>query len=299
MFTTLLVQPLFNILFAIYGLLPGHDFGVAVIILTILVRLLLWPLVTKQLHSQKAMQQLAPEIAKIREQTKGDRQKETEMLMELYKKRGTSPFAPMLPLLIQLPIFFALYIVFRDAIHPDKIAELTYGFVSQIPAVANVIAHHSAFDPTLFGLIDLTKPSPILALTAAAAQWYQVKMMQPKKDSSVKVDDATRIAQSMSLVFPVLTFFIGLTLPSALALYWTVTSLVAAYQQYLVLMRDAREMEEGPIVVSEKSSAVNPGSASSTTVKSEGPAAVSSDSNPKSKSKAKGKGRRKATKRRA
>jgi YidC/Oxa1 family membrane protein insertase len=255
MFTTILVQPLFNILFTIYGLVPGHDFGVAVIAITILVRLALWPLVTRQLHSQKAMQALTPEIAKVRERAKGDRQKETEMLMELYKERGTSPFAPMVPLLIQLPIFFALYIVFRDAIHPDKIVNLTYGFVEHIPAVAHVIANHGSFSPTFFGLIDLTKPSIFLAITAAAAQFYQARMMQPKK-TAAKVDDATRIAQNVTMVFPLLTFFIGLTLPSALALYWTVTSLMAAYQQHVVLLRDAHEMEDQAEVLAQKSTPV-------------------------------------------
>ena len=80
MFTTIFVEPLFNILFLFYGLLPGHDFGVAVIMLTILVRILLWPLVKKQLHSQRAMQKLAPEVARVRAEAKGDRQKETQML---------------------------------------------------------------------------------------------------------------------------------------------------------------------------------------------------------------------------
>jgi YidC/Oxa1 family membrane protein insertase len=241
MFTTIFVQPLFNVLFALYGLLPGHDFGVAVIGVTILVRLILWPLVTRQLHSQKAMQALAPEVAKVREKAGGDRQKETQLLMELYKDKGTSPFAPILPLLIQLPIFFALYIVFRDAVHPDKIAGLTYGFVSHIPAVANVIAHNSSFSPTLLGLVNLTKPSLVLAITAGLAQWYQAKMLQPKNQP---LDTQARLMANMIYIFPILTILVGLTLPSALALYWTVTSLVAALQQYLVLMRDAHEMED-------------------------------------------------------
>src|SRR5436305_1814739 len=103
MFNTLLVHPLFNLLAVIYAVMPGHDFGLAVIILTVLLRLALWPLVSKQLHSQRAMQQLAPEVAKIKQKAKGDRQKESQLLMELYKERGISPFASMIPLLIQLP----------------------------------------------------------------------------------------------------------------------------------------------------------------------------------------------------
>ncbi|TAK89104.1 membrane protein insertase YidC [Patescibacteria group bacterium] len=252
MFTTLFVEPLFNILFIIYGLLPGHDFGVAVICLTILVRLALWPLVTRQLHSQRMMQQMAPEIARIRKETEGDREKQTQMLMELYKERGTSPFAPLLPILIQLPIFFALYIVFRDSVHPEKLTQLLYPWVEQIPAVANVIANNSQFSPTLFGLVNLTQPSLVLAVLAGAAQWYQTKMLQPKVKSE---DPQARMMQTMTKVFPILTVVIGLTLPSALALYWAVTSAVAILQQHLVLNRDAREMEEikSPAITAPKS----------------------------------------------
>lgn len=255
MFTTIFVEPLFNILFLFYGLLPGHDFGVAVIMLTILVRILLWPLVKKQLHSQRAMQKLAPEVARVRAEAKGDRQKETQMLMELYKEKGTSPFAPIIPLLIQLPIFFALYIAFRDSVHPEMIKELTYPFVESIPAVKQAIVNPSSFSPTLFGVVNLTQPNVILALGAALAQFYQAKMMQPKnKPAGQGMEaDVARMMSGMIYVFPVLTFVIGLTLPSALALFWMVTSLIAALQQHLVLRQDAEELEEAAEVVAQSS----------------------------------------------
>ena len=255
MFTTIFVEPLFNILFLFYGLLPGHDFGVAVIMLTILVRILLWPLVKKQLHSQRAMQKLAPEVARVRAEAKGDRQKETQMLMELYKEKGTSPFAPIIPLLIQLPIFFALYIAFRDSVHPEMIKELTYPFVESIPAVQQAIVNPSSFSPTLFGVVNLTQPNVILALGAALAQFYQAKMMQPKnKPAGQGMEaDVARMMSGMIYVFPVLTFVIGLTLPSALALFWMVTSLIAALQQHLVLRQDAEELEEAAEVVAQSS----------------------------------------------
>ncbi len=241
MFTTLFVQPLFNVLFAIYGYLPGHDFGLAVILMTLLVRAILWPLVTKQLHSQKLTQSLAPDVARIKEESKGDSQLQTKMLMELYKEKKTSPFAPILPLLIQLPIFFALYIVFRDAVHPDKIAGLAYDAVEHIPQVASVIMHPQSFNASLFGLANLTKPNVFIALAAGLAQFLQTKMMQPKEKPK---DDQARILQNVVLIFPVLTVVIGLSLPSALALYWTVTSIVAALQQRLVLRHDAEEITE-------------------------------------------------------
>jgi YidC/Oxa1 family membrane protein insertase len=241
MFTTILVQPLFNILFAIYAVIPGHDFGVAVIILTVLVRIILWPLVSRQLHSQKLMQQLQPEVAKIRKQAGGDRQKETTLLMELYKERGTSPLAPLLPLLVQFPIFIALYIVLKDSVHVDQITHLSYGFVAQMAPVANLIHHHASFSPKLFGTIDLTKPSWILALTAGLAQYYQGRQLQPQ--TLAAGGDQAQLMKGMTIIFPVVTALIGLRLPAALALYWTVTSGVASFQQYWVLLRDAHEME--------------------------------------------------------
>jgi len=245
-FTTLLVQPLFNILFIFYALIPGHDFGVAVILLTVLVRILLWPLVTKQLHSQRVMQQLQPELARVKKEAAGDRQKETQMLMELYKEKGTSPFASLMPLLIQLPIFFALYIVLRDAVQPNQISQLAYGFVQQLQPVADIINHKVTFSATLFGLVDLTKPNVALAAFAALAQFYQAKQLQPKNQTGET--DQARIMRAMIYFFPVITFVFGLTLPSALALYWGVTSLVAAFQQYWVLLRDAEELEEGVVI---------------------------------------------------
>lgn len=242
MFTTLLVQPLLNVLFYIYAIIPAHDFGIAVILLTIIVRLILWPIVNRQLHSQRAMQALTPEIAKVKEKAGGDRQKETQMLMELYKERGTSPFASILPLLIQLPIFFALYIVLRDSIDPKQIAHLVYEPVRNLGPVADIIHHHIKFSPSLLGVIDLTKPSWILALTAAAAQFIQTRQLTPKNQN----DSQAKMAASIGTIFPVITFGIALTLPSALALYWTVTSAVAIFQQHLVLQQDAHEMEEMP-----------------------------------------------------
>lgn len=244
MFTVIFVQPLFNILFLLYALLPGHDFGVAVIGLTLIVRAILWPLVTRQLHSQKAMQRLQPKVAAVRAEAKGDRQKESQLLMELYKKEGTSPFASLLPLLVQLPILFALVAVFSDAVHPNKIAELAYPFAAHLPQVAAIINHQINFTPTLFGMIDLTKPNPYLAIAAGLAGFLQTKMLQPKQKQGQKLDDQARMMQSMIYLMPVLTVVFAWNFASALSLYWTVTSLAAAFQQYWVLLRDAHEMEE-------------------------------------------------------
>lgn len=240
MFTTILVQPIFNLLAVIYALV--HDFGLAIIILTIIIRGLLWPLVSRQLHSQRALQELQPELKRIKEQAKGDRQLEGKLTMELYKEREINPFASFLPLLIQLPIFFALFVVLKDITHANAISKLAYPFVKQMAAIAALIDHKVAFHPTLFGLIDLTKPSVIIAALAALAQFVQTKQITPKQQSG---DSQAQMMAGMVYVFPALTFFIGLSLPSALSLYWLTASLMAILQQYVVLHRDVVELEEG------------------------------------------------------
>ncbi len=245
-FTPILVRPLFNLLFILDSVIPGHDFGVAIIVLTLLVRIVLWPLVNRQLHSQKVMQQLAPEVAKVKERAKGDRQKETELLMELYKEKGTSPFAPIIPMLIQLPLLIAFYAVLRDSVKPAELTKLAYPFVQHIGYVAHIIHHHAAFSPSLFGLVDLTKPSIVIAALAALAQFYQTWQLRPQ--TMAAAGEQAQLMSGMTLAFPLVTFFIGLRLPSALAIYWLTTSLVAAFQQYLVLLRDAHELEEGVVV---------------------------------------------------
>lgn len=242
MFNTLLVQPLFNLLAVIYAYIPFHDFGLAIIIFTILVRLALWPIVTKQLHSQKAIQELQPELQRVRSQAKGDKQLEGRLIMELYKEKEISPFASFIPILIQLPIFFALFVVLQDVLKSGEIAKLAYEPVKQLGPIADIIQGVTPLKPTLLGLIDLAKPSVLLAALAALAQFIQSKQLQPKHVD--ENDPQAKMMRMMIYLFPGLTFIIGLSLPSALALYWGVTSAVAILQQYLVLHRDVEEVEE-------------------------------------------------------
>src|SRR3982751_3033898 len=104
MFTLLIVKPIFNLLVLIYALLPGHNFGLSLIIFTIIIRLLLWPLVRKQLHQARAMRKMQPELKKIKKAAKGDRQKESQMMMEMYKERGMNPFGAFPTLIVQFVI---------------------------------------------------------------------------------------------------------------------------------------------------------------------------------------------------
>jgi YidC/Oxa1 family membrane protein insertase len=239
LFNTILVYPLFNLLLLIYAYV--HDFGLAIVILTVLIRLLVWPLVTKQLHSQRALQDLQPELAKIKEKAAGDRALEGQLTMELYKEREINPFASILPLLVQLPILFALFIVLKDIVKAGEIAKLAYDGVKHLPAVANIINGTTPFKPTFLGFINLTKPSIYLAILAGLVQFVQTKQLAPKQQSG---DTQAQVMASMTYMFPALTFFIGLSLPGALPLYWATASIVAVIQQTIVLRRDVEELEE-------------------------------------------------------
>src|SRR3990167_10717936 len=133
MFTTIIVQPIFNLLVLIYALIPGHNFGLAIILFTILVRLCMWPLIKKQLHQAKLMRQLQPEIKKLKKAAKGNRQQESAMLMELYKERGINPFSSIGLLLVQLPIFIGLYSGFHRIIdNSQAIVDFSYSWVHNL-----------------------------------------------------------------------------------------------------------------------------------------------------------------------
>lgn len=245
--TAIFVQPLMNLLFLIYGIIPGHDFGMSVILLTIIIRMALWPLTAKQLHSQKKMQALAPDIAKLKKQAGGDKQKESQLLMELYKEKEISPFSACLPALLQFPFLIALYFVFRKATQdPAAIANMLYAPIKSLPYIQSLIQNPSSFNPTLFGLINMAKPSIFLAILAGITQYIQVKMIAPKKTDTK--DSQAQATAMMNYLFPFLTTFIAWKLPAALPLYWTVTNVMTIGQQYIIMRGEVEEMEEVKIV---------------------------------------------------
>jgi len=233
-FNVILFQPLFNALVLLYNYLPGRDFGVAVIVLTFLTRIIFYPLGMQAIRSQKELSELQPKIKEVQEQYKNDKQKQSKALMELYKKEKINPFSGCLPILIQLPILIALYQVFWKGLQPEAMANL-YSFV-QFPGV---------IDPTLLGLLNLSTPSLGLAVAAGILQFFQTKMLVPLQKSSggqkKGTSDFSQLMQKQMLYFfPIFTVVILLRLPSAIALYWLVTSMFSIFQQYLVLNKRAQ-----------------------------------------------------------
>jgi len=252
MFEAILVQPLINALILLYSLFPIHSFGIAIILLTLLIRALLWPLQSQTLRSQKALNKLQPEIKKISEKYKNDPKKVQEMTLELYKEKEVNPLSSCLPTLIQLPLLFALFyalIKFKDPAFYDLLNPNAGIWLMLYPWVRNLEFVKSAlsvpFNTYLFGVIDLVKPSIVLAIIAGATQFLQTKLMTPKNQGT---GQAAQTMNMMLYMFPLLTVFIGATMPAALPLYWIITSSAAALQQYLIMHRDVEELDKEAII---------------------------------------------------
>lgn len=287
-FEIVIVQPIFNLLIGLYSLIPGGDFGIALVIFTILIRLALWPLVKRQLHQVRAMRKLQPELTKIRKATKGNKQLESIQMMELYKQHGVSPFRSIGILLIQLPIFISLYQVIQIfTLHRDQVSKYTYNFLENIAPIKQLIAHPESFHEKLFGFIDLTQHAIIttpfsinvflliIAVGAAVTQFIMSKQTTPKSQSNKRLRDIMTEAADgkqadqsemnaivmgkMVKVLPFFMFFIMINLPGALALYYMVSNLVAVLQQHSILRQDSDEMiqmaESEPAAVGKKATA--------------------------------------------
>lgn len=226
-------QPLFNALVWLYNVV-GSDLGIATVLLTLLVRLILYPLSQQSIKAQKAMQDLQPKLAEIKAKYPKDKEKQATATMQLYKDEKVNPLSSCLPLLIQLPFFIALFRVFHNVTDPSSLSSL-YAFVPNPGTIG-----HMGF----WGLLDLTVANPILALMAGAAQFWQGHMLLQRKppvhNKDTKDEEfAVIMNQQMTYVMPVVTVFIGWTFPAGLVLYWFLTTLLLAIQQWFTLKNHA------------------------------------------------------------
>lgn len=271
-FTLIIIQPIFNLLVLIYALIPGHNFGLAVIIFTAVIRLLLWPLLKKQLHQSRMMRQLQPQIKEIKAKTKGNRQEESRLMMELYKEKGVSPFSSLGVLIIQIPILIGLYAGLRKVVDdPHQIIQFAYPGLQHLPWMQHLSHHIHQFDDSLFGLVNLTRPAiggkggfyfPAFILVAASAvvQYFQSQQLMPtSKDSkglraimrdagqgkqADQAEVSAAVGKSTKYFIPGLVFLFTISLASALSLYFLVSGLVAFLQQSYILHKDESEMEQ-------------------------------------------------------
>jgi len=237
LFTIIFYQPLLNLLIWLYNTISFGDFGVSIILLTIIIKALLWPLGQKSIKSQKALADLQPKIEELKKKYKNNKQELGVATMVLYKKNKVNPFSSCLPLLIQLPFLFAVYQVFRDGVNSKL--DLVYSFISK-PEHINTIS---------FGFVDLADKNIYLAILAGAAQFWQAKMMSTKKPAvktpGSKDESMAAIMNKQMLYFmPAVTVFIGASLPGGLTLYWFIITLLTAIQQVVVFRKQKKQNEK-------------------------------------------------------
>ena len=227
LYNAILYQPLLNALVWLYKTIAFGDFGAAVILLTILIRLILYPIFQKTVEHQAALQEIQPKLKKVQEDHKHDKEKQAQAMLAVYREHRVNPLSGFFLLLLQLPILIALYQIFLDSTHPGFPEKGLYSFIGSPGPI----------DTRFLGLIDLKGPSILIVGLAAVAQYFQGRLALPKVE---KGQTAERIARTMTFVGPILTVLIFYRLPAAISLYWTVTSLFSILQQQHVSSNHAK-----------------------------------------------------------
>lgn len=227
-------DPIYNTLIFILDHVPGGDVGIAIVLLTVFIKLILLPLALRAAKTQYAMRELEPQLATIKEQHKDDREKLARATMDVYKTAGINPFASILLVLIQLPIIIALYLsVYRGGGVPFPAinTDLLYSFIPT-PETVNMI---------FLGVIDIAGRSLPLALLAGVTQYIHTHLSLPplaprKKDEkpNFKDDFARSMQMQMRYVMPAVIFFVAYTISAAIALYFLVSNLMAIATEFVV-----------------------------------------------------------------
>jgi YidC/Oxa1 family membrane protein insertase len=228
--TKIFVDPFLNLFVGLLNIMPGHDLGLAIISLTFLVRVLLYPLSAQQIRSQRAMQEMQPRINEIREKHKDDKEAQTKALMEFYKKNKVNPLSSCGPLIIQTLFILPLFYVFRLAITGGDFSDRLYSFVTH-PTLP--------LDSTFLGFVDLagTHNIPLAVLTAGAQFLQSWMLMRRRTKSTNKQANASEAAsRNLAYILPLLTGYFAYSFPAGLALYWLASTTFAIIQQ-LIIMR--------------------------------------------------------------
>lgn len=226
LYHTFFFDPLYNTLILLFRIFPWADAGVIVIMLTTLVRLVLYPLSKKAVLTQLRMQEIAPEIDELKSKHKDKPEELARATLALYRKKKVNPFSGILVVLIQLPLIFALYRIF---LHFSEVrTDLLYSFV---PAPGE-------FNTLFLGLLDIADKSILLALLAALTTYYQLKIstqgQKPSKGDSLGENLAKSMQTQMKYFFPIVIFFISYTLPSVISLYFIATNIFSVIQEVVI-----------------------------------------------------------------
>ncbi len=224
-FYVVFYQPLFNLLVFFYN--TFGDLGVAVALVTLIVKGILYPISAKATKSQQALKEIQPKVKELQEEYKDDKEKQAEKVLELYNKEGVSPFSGIFPLFIQFPVIIALFQIFRRGLGAGELVHL-YNFVNN-PEVVEYLS---------FGILDLSEPNIILAVLAGMGQFIQVRITMPSsedsEDSEEKKGLGSIMKSQMKFVLPIFTVFILSSLPAAVGVYWVITVIFSIFQHKMI-----------------------------------------------------------------
>lgn len=240
-FNTVLYEPLYNTLVFFITMIPGESLGLAIILLTVLVKTILLPLTHKQTSSQRKMKTVEPEIQKIKDKHKNNKQEQAKKTMELYQKHGINPFSGCVVVLIQLPVILALYRIFFKGLEAGINADLLYSFIT-IPTNISTM---------FLGYFDLLEKSLILAFLAGVTQFFQMKLAMPgapqkskeskKGELSFQEEFTKNMSTQFKYIMPGIVFFFAWSISAAVALYWTVSNVFSIAHE-LVVKHKAEEL---------------------------------------------------------
>lgn len=257
---TILAPPLGQLLSLLYNVWP-NNYGVAIIFLTMIVMVLLFPLTLKQTRSMKAMQEIQPEIKKLQKEYKDDREEMNKQMMALYQERGVNPAAGCLPLVIQMPIWFALFRVLR--VKPSDADPTVLDPSDIIPADSNLAEALLNGETQFLGMDMLQSPSQAageglvgaipeiaLVLLVVATGFYQSVQMTRRRKNDNGAQPESKQAQQMQTVAKVMPLFLGFIswgFPTGLVLYFAVSNLFRIGQQAVIFRLDERGDDSGSV----------------------------------------------------
>ena len=220
-----LYNPILNTLVFFYQTIAFRDLGVAIVLITICIRIVLYPVFHAMAKNQIVMQRLQPDLKKIKDLHGKDKEKHVQATMDLYKKHNINPFSNIFLLIVQIPILIALFNILhgQSGILTQKFISHLYPFVT-VPEAINTIA---------FGLINLDKRSIVIVVLTAFAQYIQARMSLPELSKDRELTQQEKIGRQMVFMGPVLTLVFFYNFPAAVALYWLVSTIFSILQQYI------------------------------------------------------------------
>ncbi|MFH0952273.1 MAG: YidC/Oxa1 family membrane protein insertase [Patescibacteria group bacterium] len=254
LFNTILYEPLFNALMFLNYYLPGKDLGIAIIILTLAIKFILYIPSLAAIKQQKAVQDIQPKLDALKKKYKDNKEELSKQLIQFYKQNKVNPLSSCLPILLQLIVLFALYRVFFSGLHTDPETGLIVGDqLNHLYGALRDIYATTPLNQMFIGFVDLSKNhNVILAIIAGGFQFIQSRMMMSRRPPKVKgagdENMVARTSQSMTYFLPLITIYFAYLFPAGLALYWVVSTLFTLFQQLLYFKKQDKQKNEAEIV---------------------------------------------------